>query len=140
MEEFQKYFFYTIFHPSILDQNFDFWYTFHFGFLIPLLCVKTETQNLGAKVRGKLPDYLTETQNLMAKVRGNLPDYLLDENKKLDLSKLAETFETQSLRSIREKLINVLSNVFAFMKELFRHTKKVFYVVTMCLMITDGYK
>ena len=101
------------------------------------MCVKTETQNLGAKIRGKLPDYLTE---IGAKVRGNLPDYLLDENKKLDLSKLAEAFETQSLRSIREKLINVLSNVFAFMKELFRHTKKVFYVVTMCLMITDGYK
>ena len=87
-----------------------------------ILCVKTETQNIGANVRKKLPDFL------------------LDENKKLDLSKLAETFETQSLKSIREKLISVLGNVFAFMKELFRHTKKVFYVVTMCLMITDGYK
>ena len=101
------------------------------GFLIPILCVKTETHNLGAKVR---------THNLEAKVEGKLPAYLLDKNKKLDLSKLAETFETQSLKSIREKLINVLGNVFAFMKELFRHTKKVFYIVTMCLMITDGYK
>ena len=98
------------------------------GFLIPILCVKTR-------------DIVkTETHNLGAKVRGKFPDYLLDENRKLDLSKLAETFETHSLKSIREKLIGVLGNVFAFMKELFRHTKKVFYIVTMCLMITDGYK
>ena len=61
-------------------------------------------------------------------------------NKELDLSKLTEAFETNSLSSIREKLINVLGNVFAFLKELFRHTKKVFYILTMCLMITDGYK
>ena len=87
-----------------------------------ILCVKTETQNIGANVRDRVPGFQ------------------LNKNKKLDLSKLAETLETHSLKSIREKLIGVLGNVFAFMKELFRHTKKVFYIVTMCLMITDGYK
>ena len=81
-----------------------------------------------------------ETHNIGSNIRNKLPEFLLDETKELDLSKLTETLETHSLKSIREKLINVLGNVFAFLKELFRHTKKVFYVVTMCLMITDGYK
>ena len=73
-------------------------------------------------------------------IQNKLPGFLHDEDKELDLSKLIEALETHSLRSIKEKLINVLGNVFAFLKELFRHTKKVFYVVTMCMMITDGYK
>ena len=81
-----------------------------------------------------------KTQNIGDQIKYRLPGFLLDENKELDLSKLTEALETQSLTSIREKLINVLGNVFAFLKELFRHTKKIFYVVTMCLMITDGYK
>ena len=102
----------TVFH---FEHISDVWISY-------ILCVKTETQNIGANVRDRLQGFQ------------------LNKNKKLDLSKLAETFETHSLKSIREKLIGVLGNVFAFMKELFRHTKKVFYIVTMCLMITDGYK
>ena len=83
---------------------------------------------------------LTENKNIGARMKNRFPDFLLNENNELDLSKLAESLEFNSLKSIREKLINVLGNVFAFLKELFRHTKKVFYVVTICLMITDGYK
>ena len=83
---------------------------------------------------------LMQSGTPIADIKDNLSGFTLNENKKLDLSKLKEALETHSLRSIREKLINVLGNVFAFLKELFRHTKKVFYVVTMCLMITDGYK
>ena len=81
-----------------------------------------------------------ETQNIGAKIRNDMPDLQIDADKELDLSKLKYALETHSLKSIREKLINVLGNVFAFLKQLFRHMKKVFYVVTMCLMITDGYK
>ena len=97
----------------------------------PLNCALTKLDVTRARVKA---------QNIGSRIRNKFPEFLLNGNEELDLSKLAEALETNSLSSIREKLINVLGNVFDFLKELFRHTKKVFYIVTMCLMITDGYK
>ena len=101
------------------------------------VCLFKEAKSIACKLlRDVTREPLSETKNIGAQIRNKLPDFLLNEYMELDLSKLAEALETNSLKSIREKWINV----FAFLKELFRHTKKVFYVVTMCLMITDGYK
>ena len=102
--------------------------------------IETVSSPLHCLVQKQANKPLTEYKNIGAQMKNKFPDFLLNENNELDLSKLAESLEFNSLKSIREKLINVLGNVFAFLKELFRHTKKVFYVVTICLMITDGYK
>ena len=58
----------------------------------------------------------------------------------LDLTELAKSVEGKSLRSIREKLAGIIGDIFAYMKGIFQHMKKIFYVLSMCMMVYDGYK
>ena len=57
----------------------------------------------------------------------------------LNLTELAEKFEAKSLKSIREKLAGIIKNVFAYLKGIFHHLKKIFYIVSVLLMVYDGY-
>ena len=58
----------------------------------------------------------------------------------LDLGDLAKAVEIQSLRSIREKLAGIIGDIFAYLKGIFQHIKKIFYIVSICMMVYDGYK
>ena len=64
----------------------------------------------------------------------------MDIKRGLNLTELAKKFEAKSLRSIREKLAGIIGDIFAYLKEMFQHIKKIFYVISFCMMVHDGYK
>ena len=67
-------------------------------------------------------------------------DLKIDDKNGLNLNELAKKIEAKSLRSIREKLAGIIGDIFAYLKEMFQHIKKIFYIVSVCMMIHDGYK
>ena len=66
--------------------------------------------------------------------------FKMDDKNGLNLNELAKKIEAKSLRSIREKLAGIIGDIFAYLKEMFQHIKKIFYVISVCMMVHDGYK
>ena len=58
----------------------------------------------------------------------------------LNLTELAKAIEANSLRSTREKLVGIIGDIFSYMKGIFQHIKIIFYVVSICMMVYDGYR
>ena len=100
---------------------------------------------------GVLGGYLANDQDQLSNEGCTIPTVPLEEvmsdglkfNLKgdgLDLTELAKSVEGKSLRSIREKLAGIIGDIFVYMKGIFQHIKKIFYVLSMCMMVYDGYK
>ena len=102
---------------------------------------------------GWAADVVCKTQELTGNIRDcimnrgkvSLSNYIGDDFKVdlrktgLNLTELAEEIEAKSLKSIREKLAGIIKNVFAYLKGIFHHLKKIFYIVSILLMVYDGY-